>query len=175
MSTPPTAPAPAAPSPAADPLLECDLVMKGGITSGVVYPLAVCELATVYRLRSVGGSSAGAIAAAAAACAELGREVGGFDRLATLPDDLTSPVDGEDSRLFTLFQPQPRMRRLFGLVTSGLGTTGWPRSRAMITAALRSWLLYAVIVAVPGIAVFAVGLFQDGLARWVLLVAGLLL
>ena len=47
--------------------------MKGGITSGVVYPLAVCELATVYRLRSVGGSSAGAIAAAAAACAELGR------------------------------------------------------------------------------------------------------
>ena len=27
------------------PPLECDLVMKGGITSGVVYPLAVCELA----------------------------------------------------------------------------------------------------------------------------------
>ena len=24
----------------------CDIVMKGGITSGVVYPLAICKLAT---------------------------------------------------------------------------------------------------------------------------------
>ena len=57
----------------AAPDLQCDIVMKGGITSGVVYPLAVCELATTYRLRSVGGASAGAIAAAAAAAAEVGR------------------------------------------------------------------------------------------------------
>lgn len=57
----------------ADPELQCDVVMKGGITSGVVYPLAVCELATTYRLRAVGGASAGAIAAAVAAAAELGR------------------------------------------------------------------------------------------------------
>jgi len=163
------------PAAATAPLLECDLVMKGGITSGVVYPLAVCELATVYRLRSVGGSSAGAIAAAAAACAELGRAGGGFDRLATLPDDLTRAVDGKDSRLFTLFQPQPKMRRLFGLVTSGLGTTGWPRTRAMVSAALRSWLPYAVIAAAPGIAVFVIGLFQDDVARWTCLVAGLVL
>lgn len=48
---------------------ECDLVMKGGITSGVVYPPAVLELATRYRFRSIGGSSAGAIAAALAAAA----------------------------------------------------------------------------------------------------------
>jgi len=34
-------------------------VMKGGITSGVVYPKAVCQLATDHRIRSVGGSSAG--------------------------------------------------------------------------------------------------------------------
>ncbi|HEU4547712.1 MAG TPA: hypothetical protein VFR88_15590, partial [Microlunatus sp.] len=57
----------------AEPELQCDIVMKGGITSGVVYPLAVCELATTYRLRSVGGASAGAIAAAAAVAAEMGR------------------------------------------------------------------------------------------------------
>ena len=56
-----------------EPGLQCDIVMKGGITSGVVYPLAVCELATTFRLRSVGGASAGAIAAAAAVAAELGR------------------------------------------------------------------------------------------------------
>ena len=119
------------------PPLECDLVMKGGITSGVVYPLAVCELAKVYRLRSVGGSSAGAIAAAAAAAAELGRDKGGFEKLATLPDDLTAKVAGKDSRLFTLFQPQPRMRRLFRLVTAGLGTLGFTRTKAMAGAAVR--------------------------------------
>src|SRR6478609_5216991 len=149
-STPAAPPSAAPPSAATAPLLECDLVMKGGITSGVVYPLAVCELATVYRLRSVGGSSAGAIAAAAAACAELGRAGGGFDRLATLPHDLTEAVEGENSRLFTLFQPQPTMRRLFGLVTSGLGTTGGTRASAMLGAALRGWLAYAVAAALPG-------------------------
>ena len=53
---------------------QCDIVMKGGITSGVVYPHAVCELAGAYRLKNVGGTSAGAIAAAAAAAAEYGRE-----------------------------------------------------------------------------------------------------
>lgn len=50
-----------------------DVTMKGGVTSGVVYPLAVCELARRFRLRNIGGSSAGAIAAALAAAAELGR------------------------------------------------------------------------------------------------------
>ena len=32
----------------AKPDLECDIVMKGGITSGVIYPQAVCELAQTY-------------------------------------------------------------------------------------------------------------------------------
>ena len=50
-----------------------DLTMQGGTTSGVVYPLAVCELATQFRFRNVGGASAGAIAAALTAAAELGR------------------------------------------------------------------------------------------------------
>ena len=43
----------------ADPALQCDIVMKGGITSGVVYPFAVCELATTFRLRSVGAPRPG--------------------------------------------------------------------------------------------------------------------
>jgi hypothetical protein len=50
-----------------------DLTMEGGTTSGVVYPLAVCELASNFRFRNVGGASAGAIAAALTAAAELGR------------------------------------------------------------------------------------------------------
>ncbi|WP_133116323.1 patatin-like phospholipase family protein [Amycolatopsis antarctica] len=52
---------------------SCDLTMRGGTTSGVIYPLAVCSLAEHYVFRSIGGASAGAIAAAATAAAEYGR------------------------------------------------------------------------------------------------------
>jgi hypothetical protein len=41
---------------------KCDIVMKGGITSGIVYPRAVSRLARDYRFQSIGGTSAGAIA-----------------------------------------------------------------------------------------------------------------
>ena len=41
--------------------LECDLVMRGGITSGIVYPCAIAKLAETYRFRSIGGTSAGAV------------------------------------------------------------------------------------------------------------------
>ena len=68
----------------AHPERECDIVMKGGITSGVVYPHAVCELSKTYRLVNVGGTSAGAIAAAAAGAAEAGRASGGYAKLAAL-------------------------------------------------------------------------------------------
>jgi hypothetical protein len=47
----------------ANPEADCDLIMKGGITSGVVYPLTACQLAKRYRFRRLGGASAGAIAA----------------------------------------------------------------------------------------------------------------
>jgi NAD-dependent SIR2 family protein deacetylase len=36
-------------------LKECDLIMKGGITSGVVYPQAVLALKDKYRFRNIGG------------------------------------------------------------------------------------------------------------------------
>jgi predicted acylesterase/phospholipase RssA len=52
----------------------CDLVMKGGVTSGVVYPPVILQLAQTYNFRNIGGTSAGAIAACAAAAAELGRK-----------------------------------------------------------------------------------------------------
>lgn len=103
---------------------ECDLVMKGGITSGVIYPLAVCQLATTRRLRCVGGTSAGAIAAAGAAAAEYGRDAGagalgradvGYPRLASLPDKLAAK-DGRHTTLFHLFQPQPETRALYQLL-----------------------------------------------------------
>ncbi len=61
------------------------------VTSGVVYPGAVVELAKRYRFKSIGGASAGAIAAAAVAAAEYGRtDGGGFARLAQVPDELST-------------------------------------------------------------------------------------
>ena len=70
----------------------CDLVMKGGVTSGVVYPLAVFELASEYWFKNIGGTSAGAIAAGVTAAAECGRRRSGsnagFERLAQLPSEL---------------------------------------------------------------------------------------
>ena len=65
-----------------------DLTMEGGTTSGVVYPLAICELATDFRFRNVGGASAGAIAAALTAAAELGRS---SQVLASADDEQQSP------------------------------------------------------------------------------------
>ena len=49
---------------------QCDVVMKGGVASGLVYPFAILELAMVYGFRSIGGTSAGGIAAALTAAAE---------------------------------------------------------------------------------------------------------
>src|SRR4051812_22015373 len=87
--------------------LECDLVMKGGITSGVVYPTAILRLAAKYDFRSIGGTSAGAIAAAATAAAQYGRASGGMEKLAELGKEL-----GEDGVLRGLFEPQPEMKPL---------------------------------------------------------------
>lgn len=77
----------------------CDLVMKGGITSGIAYPAAIDQLRTEYRFRNIGGTSAGAIAAAATAAAEFGRwrqlqgeHAGGFERLVELGDELARPL-----------------------------------------------------------------------------------
>ncbi|MGZ7032569.1 MAG: patatin-like phospholipase family protein, partial [Thermoanaerobaculia bacterium] len=52
---------------------KCDLVMKGGITSGIVYPAAVSELSREFEFVNIGGTSAGAIAAALTAAAEYRR------------------------------------------------------------------------------------------------------
>ena len=35
--------------------LQCDLVMRGGIASGLVYPRAIAKLAETYDFRSIGG------------------------------------------------------------------------------------------------------------------------
>ena len=127
-------------------LPNCDIVMKGGITSGIVYPLAVCELATQYRFRSVGGTSAGAIAAVATVAAELGRRNGsgrGFATLACLPQKLgakpgpsAGAAPGDPPPLLELFQPHPRLRGLFSLVLAAM-QPGWTRLPRIVLTLLR--------------------------------------
>src|SRR5512147_1479644 len=105
----------------------CDLVMKGGITSGVVYPAAVAGLSRRYRLRNIGGASAGAIAAAAAAAAEHGRQKhgseAGFRRLEGLAAELGKPPPEDPqghSLLFHLFAPTRLSRPLFDVLAAML-------------------------------------------------------
>lgn len=86
----------------------CDLVMKGGITSGIVYPRVVLELSRDYRFANIGGTSAGAIAAAVTAAAELRRQRegsdAGFEAIGKLPSWMGEQIDGR-SRLVRFFQP----------------------------------------------------------------------
>jgi predicted acylesterase/phospholipase RssA len=103
-------------------LPECDLVMKGGITSGVVYPGIVLELGRTYRFRSIGGTSAGAIAAAICAAAEYGRQgrgPGGMPELEKAVEDLR-----QDKFLLSLFQPTPEARPLFEAALAAATSTG---------------------------------------------------
>jgi predicted acylesterase/phospholipase RssA len=132
----------------------CDIVLKGGITSGVVYPLALVSLAEKYRFSNIGGTSAGAVAAAAAAAAEYGRysENAGFDRLAKVPDEV-----GPD--LLSLFQPTPGLKPLFDIfVAASKAKTKLERTSAIIWAAVGGYWLSALLGLLPGVivVVFAV-------------------
>jgi predicted acylesterase/phospholipase RssA len=153
------------------PTRTCDVVMKGGITSGVVYPHALCELARTYRFANVGGTSAGAIAAAGAAAAEHGRDEGGFERLAGLP----AWIGGGDN-LLRLFQPQPGTRRFFRLFTAGLGRKGTGKWLRVAGAALRSFPLTAAAGLAPGVALVVLALWTgSGALAVCAVVAGILL
>jgi predicted acylesterase/phospholipase RssA len=157
----------------ANPSLECDIVMKGGITSGVIYPRAVCELAKTYRLRSVGGSSAGAIAATGAAAAEFGRATGGFEQLEKLPRDITEPSSAGGSVLFRLFQPTEETYPLYRAFTAGMGKS--KRTESILLALLTGFWLWALAGALPGLLVIVLCALGSGPARWVGMLAGLVL
>ena len=103
------------------PMQECDIVMRGGVTSGVVYPLAIAELSEKYRFRNIGGTSVGAIGAAAAAAAEYRRRHSsnaGFEELQRLPEVLK-----QSGFLLDLFRPLPATRPLFNALMQLTGST----------------------------------------------------
>ncbi|MBV8748225.1 MAG: patatin-like phospholipase family protein [Candidatus Eremiobacteraeota bacterium] len=138
----------------------CDIVMKGGITSGIVYPAAVVEIAKKFVFKNVGGTSAGAIAAALTAAAERRRafdgSMAGFDRLAAIPDYLAT-----DNRLFRLFVPNDGTASLFRTIT---GLFGRPRFKP---AAVAQWCglvwaypLASALGAIPGLLLIALVLIR---------------
>jgi hypothetical protein len=140
--------------------------MKGGITSGVVYPQAACRLATRYRLKQVGGASAGAIAAALTAAAEYHRHHSNGDdaqdrvdakpavfvKLAAVPADL-----GAD--LGALFQPVRATRSAHSVLMAAVAPG---RSRAYRAVAA----IGRLIMAAPVVFVLALVLMSAPLVVW---------
>jgi predicted acylesterase/phospholipase RssA len=135
--------------------------MKGGITSGVVYPKALSELAKEFRFKNIGGTSAGAIAAAAAAAAECGRITGegGFKALEELPEQLGQRVRGTRTRLFEFFQPQPQTKRVFETLVAGL-RGGWTAPFRLFYVACLNFMWAVLIGATPGLLLIVVA-FRD--------------
>jgi predicted acylesterase/phospholipase RssA len=134
-------------------LKKCDIVMKGGITSGIVYPGLICKLAERYQFQSIGGTSAGAIAAALTAAAEYARRQGrdAFRDISEVPGWLGAPSKFADgSNLLNLFQPQRELRVPFRLATAFL-LKGWLRRAARCAEAL--WL-EIVLGLVPAVIFF---------------------
>jgi hypothetical protein len=140
----------------------CDLVMKGGVASGVVYPGAILALAKRYRFRNVGGTSAGAIAATVTAAAELGRregEDGGFERLREVADAICEP-----NRVLSLFQPRPENRSVFQLgvrMMEARAHGAGARRRVVLDSIRALWipilligLVWTAAIAVAGYALF---------------------
>ncbi len=127
----------------------CDVVMKGGITSGIVYPMAISELASRFKFKNIGGTSAGAIAAALTAAAEYRRRSGykdAFTSVAGLPAEL-----GSNGLLLKLFQPSAATRRTFKVALSALPPkSGIAKAFAVILSLVRNYFFSAVLGALAG-------------------------
>ncbi len=104
------------------PLLPCDLVMKGGITSGIAYPPAILQLMEQRKFNRIGGTSAGAIAAAGVAAAEFHRQNGGGDAGFTYLDENVQQWLSADSNLRNLFKPSPATKALMDFAFALLPT-----------------------------------------------------
>lgn len=141
------------------PTRYCDLVMKGGITSGVVYPNAVLALARDFRFKNIGGTSAGAIAAAATAAAALGdrKHIAsgsaapcpatlGFAGLERVAAQLSS-----QGFIFSLFQPARGAKNAYRLIVTLAGNAG--PLRKLFAA------MVAVVAVAPLEALLLLGLF----------------
>lgn len=133
----------------------CDIVMKGGVTSGVVYPLAIAELSKRFIFRNIGGTSAGAIAACITAAAEYRRHRGsdaGFTALSNLPVDLGA---GDPPKLFALFEPDDEARSAFAVASAFLGESGgFVKGLRVLATAILHYPHFLAIAMIPLIGIF---------------------
>ena len=140
--------------------------MKGGVTSGVTYPLAINELARKFHLKNLGGTSAGAIAAACAAAAEFRRrhspdfdDMKGFKILEELPMWL-----GTREHLLQLFRPDASTKVLFDLALKG-ATYHKARLPRILLRCFRHWPWALALSLLPGLVLIvislAVGLWES--------------
>jgi len=111
---------------------ECDLILKGGVTSGLVFPRVVSTLAQTYRLRNIGGTSSGAIATAAAAAAEFRRQSNtgdesGFQKINDIPEKI-------GGNLQSLFQPSKSLKPMFNILVDQIGKKSIPRRILILVA-----------------------------------------
>ena len=169
--------APALLDPAQEPPLDryCDVVMKGGVTDGVVYPWAVMELARHYRFQSIGGTSVGAVAAALTAASEYSRRYGsvkGFNEvLREVPLALAEQPDGVNTKLFSLFHPSSGGERLFRLFVGMFNKQAcWARTRAIIKQVLADYVLGPHLSRNLDYGIFLLLLVVTGLLGWLCLV-----
>lgn len=155
---------------------ECDVVMKGGITSGIIYPRALAAIGARYRFRGIGGASAGAIGAAVGAAAEFGRDSNGFGKLEALPHELG------DGQLAAMFQAQPATKALLPILLAVTGndrpgpkTAGFGRVRVVVGSLLAGFPVAAIVGAVPGAILAVIGVATGDLGGWLLAGAGAVL
>jgi hypothetical protein len=154
----------------------CDVVMKGGITSGVLYPSLLHAIGSRYGICGIGGASAGAIGAAVGAAAEFGRSTGGYERLVEIPGKLG------DGRLAALFQPQRQTRQLLRLmlVATGNDRPGrrrslWGRLAAIAGALVAAFPIAVLLGAAPGVVLVVAGALAGAWSGGLLVLCGVLL
>jgi hypothetical protein len=150
------------------PTKYCDIVMKGGITSGVVYPNAVLALSRRFRFKNIGGTSAGAIAAAATAAAARGDRAKsaerplahdpgkvGFEGLETVARRLST-----EGFIYSLFQPTPGAGHAYRLLVKLVGKDSVPSKLACFALTLLAAApieIAAILVVLLGIGWLAAG------------------
>lgn len=150
-------------------LRKCNLVMQGGVTSGVVCPGLVRKLAERYSFQSIGGTSAGAIAASLTAAAEYSRRRGATNPFETV-DQVSSWLGdnsqfGSGSNLFALFQPQRITRDLFRFATAFIVAGVWRR----LFALLWLFILEIAIGIIPALVLYHFCTVSSSWQRWLVI------
>lgn len=97
--------------------ITCGIIMKGGVSSGVLYPAMLADLAQTHTFAEIGGTSAGAIAAAVLAACQYRAN---SDPKCPYPFDVLKQINQEfldsPTLLSQLFKPDFESQETFDLL-----------------------------------------------------------